>query len=59
MKGVIIDFSSLTSLDPSGVVFLRQLQTDLEKLGVALYIAGCSGIYSHNKLTWKLYFICL
>lgn len=43
VKGVIIDFSSLTSLDPSGVVFLRQLQTDLEKLGVALYIAGCSG----------------
>ncbi|CAG9767761.1 unnamed protein product [Ceutorhynchus assimilis] len=42
-KGIVIDFSSLTFLDPSGVAFLRQLQSDLEKLGIALYIAGCSG----------------
>ncbi|XP_050313181.1 prestin-like isoform X2 [Anthonomus grandis grandis] len=42
-KGIILDFTSLTFLDPSGVVFLRQLQSDLEKLGIALYISGCSG----------------
>ncbi|XP_066255497.1 prestin-like [Euwallacea similis] len=42
-RGIIIDFCSLTFLDPSGVVFLRQLQSDLEKLSISLYIAGCSG----------------
>lgn len=42
-RGIIVDFSSLTFLDPSGVDFLRQLQSDLEKLRVVLYITGCSG----------------
>ncbi|XP_060532844.1 prestin-like isoform X2 [Cylas formicarius] len=42
-RGVVLDFSALTFLDPSGVEFLRQLQTDLAKLGITLYIAGCSG----------------
>ncbi|KAL1500850.1 hypothetical protein ABEB36_006276 [Hypothenemus hampei] len=42
-RGIIVDFSSITFIDPSGVVFLRQLQSDLEKLNIAFYISGCSG----------------
>ncbi|KAH1011657.1 solute carrier family 26 member 10 isoform X2 [Dendroctonus ponderosae] len=42
-KGIIIDFCSLTFLDPSGVSFLRQLQSELDSLNITLYITGCSG----------------
>ncbi|KAF7282110.1 prestin-like isoform X2 [Rhynchophorus ferrugineus] len=42
-RGIVIDFSSLTFVDPSGVNFLRQLQSDLDKLRIALYLTGCSG----------------
>ncbi|XP_008201712.1 prestin isoform X1 [Tribolium castaneum] len=40
---VILDFASLTFVDPSGVDLLRQLQSDYAKLDIKLYIAACSG----------------
>ncbi|KAJ8913640.1 hypothetical protein NQ315_007357 [Exocentrus adspersus] len=42
-KCMILDFSCLTFVDPAGVDFLRSMQADYAKLGVAMYIAGCSG----------------
>ncbi|RZC35028.1 Sulfate transp and/or STAS domain containing protein, partial [Asbolus verrucosus] len=42
-KCVILDFSALTFVDPSGVDQLRQLQSDYAKLDIAMYIAACSG----------------
>lgn len=55
-RAIVVDFSSLTFLDPSGVNFLRQLQEDLDQLEIALYIAGCSGqIYEviSNYYRWQ------
>lgn len=40
---VILDFSALTYVDPSGVQQLRQLKSDYGQLNIELYIAGCSG----------------
>lgn len=40
---IILDFSALTYVDPSGVQFLRQLKSDYNQLNIELYIAGCSG----------------
>jgi solute carrier family 26 protein len=42
---IILDFSALTFVDPSGVDQLRQLQSDYAKLDIALYIAACSGTF--------------
>ncbi|XP_018576985.1 solute carrier family 26 member 10 isoform X2 [Anoplophora glabripennis] len=42
-KCIILDFSCLTFVDPAGVDFLRTMQSDYAKLGVSMYIAGCSG----------------
>lgn len=49
-KGIIIDFCSLTFLDPSGVSFLRQLQSELNSLDITLYITGCSGKYNYGTI---------
>ncbi|KAK9880675.1 hypothetical protein WA026_011912 [Henosepilachna vigintioctopunctata] len=43
MKFVIIDFSSITSIDPAGVDLMRVLSKDLDQLGIKMFIAGCSG----------------
>ncbi|CAG9821141.1 unnamed protein product [Phaedon cochleariae] len=42
-KCIMLDFSSLTFVDPSGVDFLRGLQADYAKLNISMYITGCSG----------------
>lgn len=42
-KCIVLDFSCLTFVDPAGVDFLRSMQADYAKLGVSMYIAGCSG----------------
>ncbi|KAJ8960678.1 hypothetical protein NQ317_012329 [Molorchus minor] len=42
-KCLMLDFSGLTFVDPTGVEFLRNLQADYEKLGISMYVAGCSG----------------
>ncbi|XP_044763408.1 solute carrier family 26 member 10-like isoform X2 [Coccinella septempunctata] len=43
MKYIIMDFSSITSIDPAGIDMMRTLARDLDQLGIYLYIAGCSG----------------
>nr|CAH7731254.1 unnamed protein product [Callosobruchus chinensis] len=40
---IILDFSAVTFVDPAGVTSLRMLQADYEKLGVHMFISGCSG----------------
>lgn len=42
-KCVILDFSALTFIDPSGVDLLRQIQSDYDKLDIKMYITSCSG----------------
>ncbi|XP_049825234.1 prestin-like isoform X2 [Aethina tumida] len=42
-KYIILDFSAISYVDPSGVEFLRQLKSDYGKLGVEMFIVGCSG----------------
>lgn len=43
IKCIILDFSCLTFVDPSGVGALVSLHEDYESLGISMYIAGCSG----------------
>ncbi|XP_057665771.1 solute carrier family 26 member 6-like isoform X2 [Diorhabda carinulata] len=43
LKCVILDFSSLTFVDPAGVDFLRSLQDDYKRLNIHMLISGCSG----------------
>lgn len=45
-KCVILDFSALTFVDPSGVDLLRQIQSDYNKLDIRMYITSCSGMES-------------
>lgn len=42
MKCLILDFSALTSIDPSGVQLLKILIQDFNKLFISILIAGCS-----------------
>lgn len=50
IKCIILDFSCLTFVDPSGVDALKSIQEDYEQLGISLYITGCSGIYLFYQL---------
>lgn len=43
-KQLILDFSSLSFIDPSSVTMLTTLISDFNKLNVAVSIAGCSSI---------------
>lgn len=43
LRCVILDFSSLTFVDPAGVDFLRTLQDDYKRLNIYMLISGCSG----------------
>ncbi|CAH1111882.1 unnamed protein product [Psylliodes chrysocephalus] len=43
VKCIILDFSSLTFVDPAGVDFIRGLQADYKQLGIYMLISGCSG----------------
>lgn len=58
MKYIIIDFSSVTSIDPAGIDMMRNLARDLDQLGISLYIAGCSGKLEENvkKSIYTTYF---
>ncbi|CAH1164194.1 unnamed protein product [Phaedon cochleariae] len=42
LKCVIMDFSSLSYIDPSGVSMLQNVIESFRKLNVSFYIAGCS-----------------
>lgn len=39
---IIIDFSALSYIDPSGVLSLQQLINDFNRLLIKVYIAGAS-----------------
>lgn len=42
LKCLIIDFSALSYIDPSGVTSLKLLIDDFNKLSINVYIAGAS-----------------
>lgn len=41
-KHLVLDFSALSSIDPSSVVMLTTLITDFNKLNIKVSVAGCS-----------------
>lgn len=41
---IILDFSSVTCIDPSGVDMLRQLVNNYKQLNIETYIAAYSGL---------------
>lgn len=43
LKCLILDFSSVSHVDPSGVAMLKALSDNFRKLGIAVYIASCKG----------------
>lgn len=42
LKCLIIDFSALSYIDPSGVSTLKQIIADFNKLNINVYISGAS-----------------
>ncbi|XP_045468157.1 solute carrier family 26 member 6-like isoform X2 [Harmonia axyridis] len=52
MKYIIIDFASITYVDPAGIDLMRNLARDLDQLGISLYIAGCSGPVFEKIAQW-------
>lgn len=53
LKCVILDFSCLTFIDPSGVDVLKSVQEDYEQLGISMYITGSSGNISFKQIYSK------
>lgn len=47
---LIVDFSGLTYVDPSGVLFLRGLVNDLQMIGVTVSFAGTPCKYTLTEL---------
>lgn len=43
VKCLVIDFSALSYIDPSACTALKNLVADLNKIGIAVYVAGSSG----------------
>lgn len=49
MKCLIMDFSGLSYIDPSGISTMKIIAEDFRRIDIPIYIAGCSGepqIYS-------------
>lgn len=46
---IIIDFSALSYIDPSGVLALKQLINDFNRLNIRVYIAGASCKWKWSK----------
>lgn len=43
LKCLILDFSSVSYVDPSGVSMLKNVIDSFQKLAITVYFAGCSG----------------
>ncbi|XP_034941866.1 prestin-like isoform X2 [Chelonus insularis] len=43
LRVLILDFSALNHIDPAGVATIRSLIKDYMKIGVSVYLSGCSG----------------
>lgn len=43
IKCLILDFSALSYVDPSGISTLKVIAQDFRKIDIPIYIAGCSG----------------
>lgn len=52
LKCLILDFSALSYIDPSGISTLKIIAEDFQRIDVPIYIAGCSGNFLHyfNKI---------
>lgn len=60
-KCLIIDFSALSYIDPSGVSLLKLLIRDFNKLSINVYIAGasCKCIIAEAILQRNTHSVCL
>lgn len=43
LRCLIIDFSALSYIDPSGITTLKIIAVDFQRIDIPIYIAGCSG----------------
>lgn len=43
LRCLIIDFSALSYIDPSGITTLKTIADDFQRIDIPIYIAGCSG----------------
>lgn len=43
LKCLVVDFSSVSYIDPSGVTMLKTIIESFQKLNITVYFAGCSG----------------
>lgn len=43
IKCLILEFSALSYIDPSGITTLKAIAQDFRKIDIPIYIAGCSG----------------
>lgn len=64
MKCLILDFTALSYIDPSGVVMLKNIGEEFKNIQIPIYIAGCSGnilMKNHKiiKITFVLYYLIL
>lgn len=51
---IILDFSALSYIDPSGVTALKLLNEVFNKVDITIYLAGISGIFSLYRVWyWK------
>lgn len=43
LKCLIMDFSTVSCVDPSGIAMLKSVIESFEKINVPVYIVGCTG----------------
>lgn len=43
LKCLILDFSAVSYIDPSGVSMLKLIGQDFHRIDVPVYVAGCCG----------------
>lgn len=55
LKCLILDFSALSYIDPSGISTLKIIAEDFQRIDVPIYIAGCSGNKYLDKRKWHIY----
>lgn len=50
MKCLILDFTALSYVDPSGIVMLKSIGEEFKNIQIPIYVAGCSGKILFKKL---------
>lgn len=58
LRCLILDFSSVSHIDPSGVSMLKSVVENFTKLGIPVYIASCKGMVLRALTTKHTFLIC-